>query len=182
MSTSVYTGLNPFNFIRKHFCRSAFGKSLCTYKSCWKWCPRASIQAWTKATYRSRSAQRLSERTVYVYNTCKRRCKQPTFARHAHLYFHHNADWVIYFCDLTYFLYILVLRVSDDNGQCYRTVLPDSVTGQCYQTVLPDRVTGQCYRTHILTLSQLFRCPYLAHSRPVITAVINVSASQFDSI
>jgi hypothetical protein len=24
---------------------SAFGKSLCTYKSCWKWCPRASIQA-----------------------------------------------------------------------------------------------------------------------------------------
>jgi hypothetical protein len=26
---------------------SAFGKSLCTYKRCWKWCPRASIQAWT---------------------------------------------------------------------------------------------------------------------------------------
>jgi hypothetical protein len=25
---------------------SAFGKSLCTYKSCWKWRPRASIQAW----------------------------------------------------------------------------------------------------------------------------------------
>jgi hypothetical protein len=24
---------------------SAFGKSLCTYKRCWKWCPRASIQA-----------------------------------------------------------------------------------------------------------------------------------------
>jgi hypothetical protein len=22
----------------------AFGKSLCTYKRCWKWCPRASIQ------------------------------------------------------------------------------------------------------------------------------------------
>jgi hypothetical protein len=27
---------------------SAFGKSLCTYKKCWKWCPRASIQAWTR--------------------------------------------------------------------------------------------------------------------------------------
>ena len=27
---------------------SAFGKSLCTYKRCWKWCPRASIQAWTR--------------------------------------------------------------------------------------------------------------------------------------
>jgi hypothetical protein len=27
---------------------SAFGKSLCTYKRCWKWCPQASIQAWTR--------------------------------------------------------------------------------------------------------------------------------------
>jgi hypothetical protein len=26
---------------------NAFGMSLCTYKSCWKWCPRASIQVWT---------------------------------------------------------------------------------------------------------------------------------------
>jgi hypothetical protein len=26
----------------------AFGKSLCTYKMCWKWCPRASMQAWTR--------------------------------------------------------------------------------------------------------------------------------------
>jgi hypothetical protein len=31
------------------FCRSAFGKSLCTYKRCWKWCPWASLQAWTIA-------------------------------------------------------------------------------------------------------------------------------------
>jgi hypothetical protein len=27
---------------------SAFGKSLCTCKRCWKCCPRASIQAWTR--------------------------------------------------------------------------------------------------------------------------------------
>jgi hypothetical protein len=27
---------------------SAFGKSLCTYKRCWKWCPRGSIQTWTR--------------------------------------------------------------------------------------------------------------------------------------
>jgi hypothetical protein len=27
---------------------SAFGKSLYTYKGCWKWCPRAYIQAWTR--------------------------------------------------------------------------------------------------------------------------------------
>ena len=26
---------------------SVFGKSLGTYKRCWKWCPQASIQAWT---------------------------------------------------------------------------------------------------------------------------------------
>jgi hypothetical protein len=26
---------------------SVFGQSLCTYKRCWKWCPWASIQAWT---------------------------------------------------------------------------------------------------------------------------------------
>jgi len=31
-----------------------FGKSLCTYKSCWKWCPRASIQAWTSPPVRHR--------------------------------------------------------------------------------------------------------------------------------
>jgi hypothetical protein len=27
---------------------TAFGKSLCAYKRCWKWCPRASIQAWNR--------------------------------------------------------------------------------------------------------------------------------------
>jgi hypothetical protein len=32
----------------RHQLYSAFGKSLCPYKRCWKWCPRASIQAWTR--------------------------------------------------------------------------------------------------------------------------------------
>jgi hypothetical protein len=46
MSTSVYTGLNPLNFIRKHFLQ------ICIWNVavhlCWKWCPRVSIQAWTE--------------------------------------------------------------------------------------------------------------------------------------
>jgi hypothetical protein len=49
------------------FCKSAFGKSLCTYKRCWKWCPRASIQAWAKSTCCSLSAQRLSESTAFPF-------------------------------------------------------------------------------------------------------------------
>jgi hypothetical protein len=34
--------------LRKHSSQKAFGNSLCTYESCWKWCPRTSIQAWTR--------------------------------------------------------------------------------------------------------------------------------------
>jgi hypothetical protein len=51
---------------------SAFGKSLCTYKRCWKWCPRASIQAWTgltKITYSTLSL-RLFEHTVLCFPAC----------------------------------------------------------------------------------------------------------------
>jgi Pyruvate/2-oxoacid:ferredoxin oxidoreductase delta subunit len=48
MSTSVYTGLTAFNFIRKHFLQICVRKPLCTYKRCWKCCPRASIQVWTR--------------------------------------------------------------------------------------------------------------------------------------
>jgi hypothetical protein len=84
-STSICAGLKSFNFIRKNFlqifvrkfsvhlqncwkwcprasiqgwtrlilftnlfCRSAFGKSLCTYKRCCKWSPRTSVQAWIR--------------------------------------------------------------------------------------------------------------------------------------
>jgi hypothetical protein len=51
----------------------AFGKSLCTYKRCWKWCPRASIWVWTRlilfASTLCRSAFRKS------LCTCKRSWK-----------------------------------------------------------------------------------------------------------
>jgi hypothetical protein len=36
------------NMILYDMIYSAFGKSLFTYWSCWKWCPRASTQAWTR--------------------------------------------------------------------------------------------------------------------------------------
>jgi hypothetical protein len=52
MSTSVYTILNLFNFIRNYFQQTCVRKSLCTYKSCWRRCPRASILT-TNCTYRS---------------------------------------------------------------------------------------------------------------------------------
>jgi hypothetical protein len=48
MSTNVYTGLNPFNFIRKHFQQMCIRKVAVHLQSCWKWCPRASVQAWTR--------------------------------------------------------------------------------------------------------------------------------------
>jgi hypothetical protein len=48
------------------FFRCAFGKSLCSDKSCWKLCIRASAQVWAKSTYRSLSAQLLSECIVRV--------------------------------------------------------------------------------------------------------------------
>jgi hypothetical protein len=48
MSTSAYTALNPFNFTHKLFLQTCVRKSLCTCKSCWKWCPRAPIQAWAR--------------------------------------------------------------------------------------------------------------------------------------
>jgi protein gp37 len=40
MSTSVYTGLTRLILFANTFCSSSFGKSLCTYKRRWKWCPR----------------------------------------------------------------------------------------------------------------------------------------------
>jgi hypothetical protein len=75
MFTGVYTGLNTFNFIRKHFLRSAFGKSLCTYKTCWKWCPRASIQAWTRLILFANTFCRSAfGKSLCTYKTCCKWC------------------------------------------------------------------------------------------------------------
>jgi hypothetical protein len=46
----------------------ALEKSLCTYKMCWKWCPWASLQDWTKITFHRLSAQWISERTVVLFS------------------------------------------------------------------------------------------------------------------
>jgi hypothetical protein len=54
---------------------SGFGRLLCTYKTCWKWSPRASIQAWTRlilfANTFCRSAFRKS---LCTYKRCRKWC------------------------------------------------------------------------------------------------------------
>jgi hypothetical protein len=53
----------------------AFGKSLCTYKRCWKWCTRASIQARTRlflfanTFYRSVCEMFLMNAVIAVFNS-----------------------------------------------------------------------------------------------------------------
>jgi hypothetical protein len=66
MSTSVDTGLNPFNFIRKHFLQICLWdvsnvRSYCNFIS-------LSVRGQSRYTakYRSLSAQRLSERTIQI--------------------------------------------------------------------------------------------------------------------
>jgi hypothetical protein len=61
MSTSVYTGLNPFNFIRKHTLQVSVRKVAVHLWKVLEVMSTSSIQAWTKSMYRSLSAQRLSE-------------------------------------------------------------------------------------------------------------------------
>jgi hypothetical protein len=76
MSTSVYTGLNPFNFIRKHFLQICVPKeSLYTYTRCWKWCPRASIQSWTRLILFANSFCRSAfGKSLCTYKTCWKWC------------------------------------------------------------------------------------------------------------
>jgi hypothetical protein len=45
LSSTGGTPKLPIQIVTLH---STFGKSLCTYKRRWKWCPRASMQAWTR--------------------------------------------------------------------------------------------------------------------------------------
>jgi hypothetical protein len=65
---------------------SAFGKSLCTYKRCWKWCPRVSTQAWNRLilftnTY-CRSAFRKS---LCTYTRCWKWCPRASIQAWTHL-------------------------------------------------------------------------------------------------
>jgi hypothetical protein len=46
---------------------SAFGKSPCTYERCWKWCPRASIQALTRLILFANTFCRSSCETLLMY-------------------------------------------------------------------------------------------------------------------
>jgi hypothetical protein len=65
----VYRLLN-FNFIY-----SAFGKSLCTYKRCWKWCPRASIQGWTRLILFANTFCRSAfGKSLFTYKRCWKWC------------------------------------------------------------------------------------------------------------
>jgi hypothetical protein len=54
---------------------SAFRKSLCTYKRCWKWCPRAPIQAWTRLILFANSFCRSAfGKSLCTYKRCWKWC------------------------------------------------------------------------------------------------------------
>jgi hypothetical protein len=54
---------------------SAFGKSLCTYKRCWKWCPRASIQAWTRLiVFANTFCRSAFGKSLCTYKSCWKWC------------------------------------------------------------------------------------------------------------
>jgi hypothetical protein len=54
---------------------SAFGKSLCTYKSCWKWCPRASIQTWIRLIlFTNTSCRSAFGKSLCTYKRCRNWC------------------------------------------------------------------------------------------------------------
>jgi Pyruvate/2-oxoacid:ferredoxin oxidoreductase delta subunit len=74
MSTSVYTGLLLILFANIFF-RSDFGKSLCTYKICWKWCPRASIQAYINLIlFANTSSISAFGKSLCTYKRCWKWC------------------------------------------------------------------------------------------------------------
>jgi hypothetical protein len=52
---------------------SAFGK--CTYKRCWKWCPRASIKAWTRLIlFANTFCTSAFGKSLYTYKRCWKWC------------------------------------------------------------------------------------------------------------
>jgi hypothetical protein len=67
----------PFSFRPFLYKHSALGKSLCTYKRYWKWCPRASVQAWT--------------RLILIADTfCRSACEMSTVKCHTTAHFNCN--------------------------------------------------------------------------------------------
>jgi hypothetical protein len=81
---------------------SAFGKSLYTYKGCWMWCPRASIQVWTHSVLfantfcRSACEMFLMYAVIAVFNSLSVRGRYTIHCSLVHsdfpksLYFHHS--------------------------------------------------------------------------------------------
>jgi Pyruvate/2-oxoacid:ferredoxin oxidoreductase delta subunit len=65
----------PVILLANNFCRSAFGKSLGTYKSCWRWCSRASVQAWTRVTLFANTFCRSAfGKSLCTYKRCWKWC------------------------------------------------------------------------------------------------------------
>jgi hypothetical protein len=58
---------------------SAFGKSLCTYERCWKWCVRASSQAWTRLNLFANTFCRTAfGKSLCTYGRCCKWCARAT--------------------------------------------------------------------------------------------------------
>jgi hypothetical protein len=56
---------------------NAFEKSMCTYKRCWKWCPRASIQAWTHLILFANTFSRSPfGKSLCTYKRCWKWCQR----------------------------------------------------------------------------------------------------------
>jgi hypothetical protein len=54
---------------------SAFGKSLCAYKRCRKWCPRVSLQAWTRLILFANNLWRSAfGKSLCTYKSCWKWC------------------------------------------------------------------------------------------------------------
>jgi hypothetical protein len=90
---------------------SVYGMSLCTYKRCWKWCPRVSIQAWTRLIlfantfYRSACEMFLMNAVIAVFNSLSVCGRSRYTADFATMY--SNLRNVVYskiFCKFFYFI------------------------------------------------------------------------------
>jgi hypothetical protein len=67
--------LSPSGKIHNSLFYSAFGKSMCTYKRCWKWCPRACIQAWTRLIlFANTFCTSAFGKSLWTYKRCWKWC------------------------------------------------------------------------------------------------------------